>query len=58
MHRLHVEQLAAAFSLCLSDSIDLSNLAQQHFHLDITDMLLILDAVAKSNGLTALCSET
>lgn len=57
MHRLHMEQLAAAFLLCLSDFIDLSNLTHQHFHLDITDMLLILDAVAKSKDLTALSSE-
>lgn len=54
MHRLHMEQLEAAFLLCLSDFIDLSNLTHQQFQLDITDMLLILDAVAKSKDFIVL----
>lgn len=39
--------------LCFSDFIDLSNLTHQHFHLDITDKLFILVAVAKSKDLAA-----
>lgn len=52
-----MEQAAPAFLPCLSDFIDLSNLTHQHFHLDFTDMLFIVVAVAKSTDLTARNSQ-
>lgn len=45
--------MESAFLLFFSDFIDLSNLTHQHFHLDFTDKLFILVAVAKSKDLAA-----
>lgn len=57
MEKSHAQAAyGAAFLLCFSDFIDLSNLTHQHFHLDNTDKLFILVAVAKSKDLAARSS--